>query len=179
MRLWFSYPDPAGPSGGVSSLPVKSSMSIRRFCSLRFLRVAVVLIAAGSPVLSWAVGFQPLSPDELKMTSEPKAPGAPAVILFREVYRDDNGRTSHEDNYYRIKCLAEEGRKFADVAVEFAKGNDVVNVHARTIQPDGSVAEFDGKIFEKTIVKARGRQVLATTFTLPAVKVGSIIEYFY
>jgi len=32
------------------------------------------------------------------MTSEPQAPGAAAVILFREVDRDDNGRTSHEDN---------------------------------------------------------------------------------
>jgi hypothetical protein len=55
------------------------------------------------------VGFQPVVPEELTMTSESKAPGAPAVILFREVDRDDNGRTSHEDNYIRIKILTEEG----------------------------------------------------------------------
>ena len=34
-------------------------------------------------------------------------------------------------------------------------------------------------MFEKTIVKGRGIKVLAKTFTLPNVQVGSIIEYFY
>jgi len=64
-----------------------------------------------------AVGFQPVSPDELKMTSEPLAPGAPAIILFRQVDRDDNIHTPHEDNYFRIKILTEEGRKHADVEI--------------------------------------------------------------
>jgi len=35
-----------------------------------------------------------VSPDELKLTSEPQAPGAPAIILYRQVDRDDNGQTS-------------------------------------------------------------------------------------
>ena len=60
-----------------------------------------------------------------------------------------------------------------------AGGNDVVGVHARTIRPDGSVAEFDGKVFEKPIVKARGLRYFAKTFTLPDVQVGGIIEYSY
>ncbi len=83
------------------------------------------------------------------MTSEPLAPGAAAVILYRQVDRDDNGKTSHEDNYIRIKILTEEGRKNADVEIPFIKGgDDVIRVRARTIRPDGSVAEFDGKVFE-------------------------------
>ncbi|MGB0049887.1 MAG: hypothetical protein WBP70_20740, partial [Terriglobales bacterium] len=49
------------------------------------------------------VGFQPVSQDELKMTSEPMAPGASAIILYRQVDRDDSGFTPHEDNYVRIK----------------------------------------------------------------------------
>jgi hypothetical protein len=52
-------------------------------------------------------------------------------------------------------------------------------LHARTIRSDGSVADFDGKVFEKTIVKARGLKYLAKTFTLPDVQVGSIIEYSF
>jgi hypothetical protein len=32
-----------------------------------------------------SVGFLPVSPDELKLTSEPQAPGAPAIILYRQV----------------------------------------------------------------------------------------------
>lgn len=52
-------------------------------------------------------------------------------------------------------------------------------MRARTIRPDGTVAEFDGKVFEKEIVKARGLKYMAKTFTLPDVQVGSIIEYSY
>ena len=96
------------------------------------------------------------------MTSEPLAPGAPAVILYRQVERDDNGRTSHEDNYVRIKILTEEGRKFADVEIPFFKvSEDIVHIRARTIRPDGSAVEFDGKVFEKSIVKGKGMKYLA------------------
>jgi hypothetical protein len=103
------------------------------------------------------VGFQPVSPDELKMTSEPLAPGAPAIILYRQVDRDDNSRTSHEDNYSRIKILTEEGRKHADIEIPFLKkSQDIVNVRARTIRPDGSIVNFEGKVFEKYLVKGRG-----------------------
>jgi len=140
---------------------------------LSLFAVAVVL-----PVTCRAQGFPPLSPEDLKMTSEPKAPGAPAIILYREVDRDDNGRTSHEDNYVRIKILTEEGREQANVEIEFFKTDgDVVNIHARTIRPDGSTADFDGKVFEKVIEKTQGLKYLAKTFTLPEVQVGSIIEY--
>jgi uncharacterized protein DUF3857/transglutaminase superfamily protein len=126
------------------------------------------------------IGFQPVSPDELKMTSEPKAPGAPAIILFRQVDRDDNGYTSHEDNYIRIKILTEEGRKHADIEIPFFRDSEnIVAVKARTIRPDGSVADFDGKVFDKSIAKAKGLKYLAKTFTLPDVQVGGIIEYSY
>jgi hypothetical protein len=144
----------------------------------------VFLVFAAGRYLPVAVragdGFQPISPEELKMTSEALAPGAPAIILYRQVDRDDNGATSHEDNYIRIKILTEEGRKQADVEIPFVKGNnDVVRLRARVIRPDGSVTDFDGKVFEKALVKARGLKYMAKTFTLPDVQVGGIIEYFY
>jgi len=153
----------------------------RRVVSIASCAFFLVLAAAEFPFLAVrAVGFQPISSEELKMTSEPLAPGAPAVILYRQVDRDDNGRTSHEDNYVRIKILSEEGRKQADVEIPFVKGgNDVVHLHARAIRPDGSVTDFDGKIYEKSIVKARGLRYMAKTFTLPDVQVGGIIEYSY
>ncbi len=128
---------------------------------------------------AWA-GFLPASPDELKMTSEPMAPGAAAILLYRQVDRDDNGRTSHEDNYFRIKILTEEGRKYADIEIPFLKQSEsITNIRARTIKPDGSIVNFDGKVFEKTIHKAKGVKYLAKTFTLPDIQVGGIIEYYY
>src|SRR5215472_452656 len=89
----------------------------------------------------------PTTPEDLALKSEPLAPGAPAIILFRLVQRDDNGRTSHEDNFVRIKIFNEEGLKYANVEIPFVKGRDnVVNVKAHTIRPDGSVVNFDGKV---------------------------------
>jgi len=126
------------------------------------------------------VGFQSVLPDELKMTSEPQAPGAPAIILYRQVDRDDDIRTPHEINYFRIKILTEEGRKYGDVEIPFVKGvEDVTGIRARTIRPDGSIVEFAGQAFEKELVKGRALRYLAKTFALPDVQVGSIIEYFY
>jgi hypothetical protein len=154
---------------------------LRRLFAHSSMTLALLLsFAVYRPLLASAVGFQPVSPDELKMTSEPRAPGAPAIILFRQVDRDDNGRTSHEDNYFRIKILTEEGRKYADVEIPFFKDTgNVVNIRARTIRPDGSIANFDGKVFDKSIVKTKGVKYLAKTFTLPDVQVGAIIEYYY
>jgi hypothetical protein len=131
-----------------------------------------------------AIGFQPISPDELKMTSEPLAPGAPAIILYRQVDKDDNIHTPHEDDYIRIKILTEEGRKHADVEIPFLKETeDIANVKARTIRPDGLIVDFGGKVFEKELVKGRfegrGVKYRAKTFTLSDVEVGSIIEYSY
>ena len=144
------------------------------------LATAVAVWMLGTPEAKAGVGFQPVSPDELTMTSEPLAPGAPAIILYRQVDRDDNIHTPHEDNYIRIKILTEEGRKYANMEIPFIKGlDDVVNLKARTIKPDGSIVNFDGQVFEKELVKARGAKFLAKTFTLPDVGVGNIVEYFF
>jgi hypothetical protein len=154
----------------------------RRLVNITSAAIFLILaVAEYAPVTVCAgIGFQSVSPEELKMTGEPLAPGAAAIILYRQVDRDDNGRTSHEDNYIRIKILKEDGRKNADVEIPFIKGgDDVVNVHARTIRPDGSIAEFDGKILDKTIEKTRGHKYAVKTFNLPDVQVGSIIEYFF
>lgn len=137
-----------------------------------------------APMALAGVGFQPVSADELKMKSEPLAPGAPAIILYRQVDRDDNSRTSHEDQYFRLKILTEEGRKYADIEIPFLKETqNVVGVRARTIRPDGSIANFEGKVFEKYLVKGKIQGVevkyLAKTLSLPDVQVGSVIEYFY
>src|SRR5215468_4344349 len=153
-------------------------MPLRRLF-LAFLLPLVTLLSLSFPARA-GIAFQPVSPDELKMSSEPKAPGASAIILYRQVDRDDNGLTSHEDNYFRIKILTEEGRKYADVEIPFFKENEnVIAVKARTIRPDGSTVDFDGKVFEKSIAKAKGLKYLAKTFTLPDVQVGGIIEYSF
>jgi len=142
---------------------------------------ALIVVSAGMWNARTVHGdeWQPISQQELKMTSVAEAPGAPAVILYRQVDRDD-GRNSNERNYVRIKILTEDGRKYANVEIPFLKeSTSVINVRARSIRPDGTVVPFDGKVYEQTIVKAKGLKYLAKTLTLPDVQVGSIIEYHY
>src|SRR5258707_14548846 len=114
-------------------------MSYRRV----FLLVAILLVGAMLRHLGQVSGDEslPISPEELKMTSEPKAPGAPAIILYRQVDRDDSSvRTPHEYNYVREKIFTEEGRKYANVEIPLLKGQwDVHSIRARTIRPDGSI----------------------------------------
>jgi len=155
-------------------------MMLRRILLTGLFLVSVVGLAKPASAND-KEGFQPVSPEELKMTSEPQAPGAPAIILFRQVDRDDNARTGHEFNYERIKILTEEGRKYADIEIPFNKkiGNNIVSIKARTIEPDGSVINFDGKVYEKTIEKSKDLKILAKTFTMPEIRVGSVIEYYY
>ena len=93
------------------------------------------------------------------MTSEPHAPGAPAILLYRQVDRDDN--EPYETHYARIKILTEEGRKFADIEIPFDKATEYVrSIEARTVRPDGTIVKFDGTVYEKPIVQARGIKLL-------------------
>ncbi len=165
-------------------------MSLRRCAlSLAFVVVSALFLSTSSYA---GVHFQPVSPEELKMTSEPLAPGAPAIILFREVQRDDCGITCNntsaslmsidrfEENYVRIKILNEAGRKYGNVEIPlFKEVGTVDGISARSIRPDGTIVNFTGQAFVKTIVKAKGYQYLAKTFVIPDVQVGSVIEYYY
>jgi hypothetical protein len=145
--------------------------------SLMILLAALVGLVLPRPLR--ADDWLPISPEDLRMTSDPQAPGAPAVYLYRQVDRDDT-REGTEINYARIKILTEEGRKYANIEIPFFKGQGTIhNIKARTIRPDGTIVPFDGKVYEKTIVKAKGIKYLAKTFTLPDVQVGSIIDYRY
>ena len=123
----------------------------------------------------------PIDPADLKMTSEPKAPGAPAIYLYRQVDRKDTARANSEFNYVRIKILTEEGRKYANIEIPYRKSKSAIStLRARTIHPDGSIVNFEGKTIDQMVYKTKGVKYLAKTFTMPDVQVGSIIEYrFY
>jgi hypothetical protein len=119
-----------------------------------------------------------IPPADLALKDNPAQPGAHAMILYRE--SAVNSTRASVDEYYRIKIFTEEGTKSGDVEIPFLKGNtDIKDIRGRTIQPNGKITVFDGKPFEKTVVKASGYKFLAKTFTLPDVHPGCIIEYKY
>jgi len=78
----------------------------------------ILLFGLSSPLIAHAQ-FQPPSPEELNMTADPKAPGADAVILYREETEDDPHHFSTV--YTRIKVLTEQGKEAATVHVKFPR----------------------------------------------------------
>jgi len=144
----------------------------------------VVWIAAVCfvPMMAKADQWTAPTPEELKMTAQPEVPGAAAVYLQREILTDD---ALHMYSYYvRLKILTEEGKKYGDVQLSFLKGSEgvdtsVSDIGGRTIQPDGTIVPFTGKPFEKMVQKTKDMKVMSKVFSMPAVQVGSILEYRY
>jgi len=150
--------------------------------SLRHTTLTLLLLGLASPLFAGGNvrydDFHAIVPEELKMTSDPGAPGASAVILEYADVEDD--QQSQEVVYKRIKIFTEEGKKYGDVEIPFFKGSfSISGVKARTIHADGTIVPFTGKIYEKEIAKDRHVKYLAKTFSLPDVEPGSIVEFTY
>jgi uncharacterized protein DUF3857 len=139
------------------------------------LRSIFMLFIAASPLVLRAQ-FQDPTPDELKMTSDPKAPGAPAVYLYREETLDgNNGVQTH---YARIKVLTEKGKELATVQIPFnPESTKVDHVEGRTIHADGKVIPLDVKPEDLVNFRSKYYREDTLVFTLPDVEVGSILEY--
>jgi len=118
-----------------------------------------------------------VSPADLAIKEVPGDPGAPAIQLYYADYHDDD--SGLQFYYHRIKILNDAGREYANVEIPIDPFYRFADLKARTIHPDGSIVEFTGKPFEKTVVKTRDIKFAAETFTMPDVTVGSIIEYKY
>ncbi|MGD1105579.1 MAG: DUF3857 domain-containing protein [Terracidiphilus sp.] len=140
------------------------------------LLMQVLLIAPLANTAMLRAQFQEPTADELKMTSDPKAPGAAAVYLYREETTDDD---RHFHTYYaRIKVLTEKGKELDTVRIPYERGESkVVHIEGRTIHADGTVIALTAKPDDVVDVKAKHYQVDTIVFTLPAVDVGSILEY--
>ncbi len=113
------------------------------------------------------------------MTSDPAAPDAPAVYLFRQEISDD--KLHMHSLYVRIKILTEKGKEYGDVEIPAYEGRifSINGVKGRTIHSDGKVIPFTGKPIEKLLLKRGNEKVMTKVFSLPDVQVGSIIEYEY
>ncbi len=147
-------------------------MKAWRAVSVLWLVSTGIFVAPCAGAADWPV----LTPEDLTMATEPNAPGAPAVFLYRQVDRDDE--TGSEVSLQVIKVLTEEGRKYADVEILYRRyAESIGGIEARTIRPDGTITKFAGTIYETQVVKAHDVKYMTKTFALPDVQVGTIIEY--
>jgi hypothetical protein len=153
----------------------------RFVCGSAFFFLLFCTVAPPRP--SQADDWLPVPPADLALKDNPASPGANAMILYRnsavsEKYVNTDGASITE--YVRIKVFTKEGTDQGSVEIPFFKdSSDIRDVRARTIHPDGTIVNFDGKIFEKTIEKRSGQKYLVKTFNLSDVQPGCIIEYKY
>jgi hypothetical protein len=141
----------------------------------RWLSGALLLLAIAAPALVHAQ-FQEPTNEELKMTADPKAPGASAVYLYHEEIYD--GPAHFSSFYERIKVLTEKGKELATVSIPYERGIDKIKkVEGRTIHADGTVIPLTAQPSDLMELKTKGFQKNAVVFTLPSVEVGSILEY--
>jgi Domain of Unknown Function with PDB structure (DUF3857) len=137
---------------------------------------AVLTVTLLAPSTTLLAQFQAPTEEELKMTSEPKVPGAAAIYLYREETADDT--LHYHSQYVRIKVLTEKGKELATVNVPYFKNSfSVTDIKARTIHADGTVIPLDIKPTDLVEQKGAGYQINKMVFTLPSVEVGSILEY--
>lgn len=145
----------------------------------QLIAAVAVLFAVDVYAYSKSQDFRPATQAEKELASVASAPGAPAAIL--DWVRVDDDTASLSSEYIRIKIFSDEGKKYGDVELAYLPGyplyGRITAIDARTIRPDGTIAPFDGKIYDKVVFKAGRSAVKAKTFSLPDVQPGSIIEY--
>src|SRR6185369_2495503 len=151
--------------------------SVERNMRINFgTRILLVVAVVSLPLVAKAQKFQEPTKAELEMTSDPKAPGAPAVFLYREEVTDNANHFISE--YARIKVLTELGKEWATVEVPYIAGASTVPIiEGRTIHSDGAIVPLVGKASDLLVFRVGGTRVNAAVFNLPSVEVGSILEY--
>ncbi|HLV87286.1 MAG TPA: DUF3857 domain-containing protein [Candidatus Sulfotelmatobacter sp.] len=137
--------------------------------------IAVLTLLAAR---SAAADFPAVTPEEKSLTSIPQQPDAPAVVFYREDITDDT--KNFHSVYVRLKILTEAGRKYQDVEIVLPRDSFTISqVSGRTVQPDGTVIPWDGQPTDKIAFHDHSRPLHVKAFTLPAVQVGSILDYRY
>jgi hypothetical protein len=138
-------------------------------------RVALAVAALAAPVIGYGQKFQEPTKEELQMTSDPKAPGAPAEFLYREEVTDNANHFISE--YARIKVLTEAGKEWATVDVPYWGRGTPPIIAGRTIHADGTVVPLVAKLEDLLVTRNSRRHLNARVFNMPSVEVGSILEY--
>ena len=158
-----------------------------RPCALAIFLVVAALPALAGPRFAFAgPDWEPIPPEHLAQAKPVVDPEAGAEALLWTVRVEDEvesgGILSIRRHFLRVKVFTQQGAQdWSRRDIDYPqKGVRILDLSARTIQPDGSIRVMDRKaVSEETIVKGREGKLKRLTFALPAVQPGSIIEYQY
>jgi hypothetical protein len=147
----------------------------RQFCDVVG-ATAIIFSAFIVSSTASAQKFQEPTREELQMTSDPKAPGAPAVYLYREEVTDNYSH--YVSGYARIKVFTELGKEWATVKIpHLLHDTGTPIIEGRTIHSDGTVIPLSGKAADMLVQQQEDESLQQAVFNLPSVETGSILEY--
>jgi hypothetical protein len=141
-----------------------------------------VLSLARGPVAG-AAKWDPIDPKDLAATTPVVEKDADAEALLWDVRVTDemNGRSLQTvfSHHLQIKIFTDRGREAQSrVDLPHVGSARIQDLEARTIRRDGSIVELKkADVFERTVAKAGGFKVQATSFALPSVETGGIVEF--
>ncbi|HEX3746762.1 MAG TPA: DUF3857 domain-containing protein [Bryobacteraceae bacterium] len=105
--------------------------------------------------------------------------------IFWKVHVEDEYRGQDPrrllKHYVRLKIFDEKGKETAaTIDIETPNHTNIFSVSARTIKADGTIVEMKhDAVFQRDLVRAGGRKIKVTSFAVPAVEPGAIVEYRY
>lgn len=151
--------------------------------TLKKLSLLLLGICFLNAVQAKGVKFGKYSKEDIELTECAYENDAIAVVLHKSCIVDLSYRSINYFHHVRIKILKEEGLDYADVEIPYWRKDGiekVVSVKGQTVNFDQNgkkvIKELDKKaVFNVDINENYG----AARFSLPDVKVGSIIEYKY
>lgn len=158
------------------------ALSIRRTLAVSIAITIAAIWLSAPPAL--AIDWEDISPAQLAATKPRVDPQADVEALLWETWVEDvllsdREPQTHFKHRLRLKVFTERGLDTVK-QVEIPFGNDtfVLDIDARTVQPDGTIVELKkDDVMERTLVKAGGRKVKVKSFAVPGLVPGAIVDY--
>lgn len=153
--------------------------SVRTLVPVGLLVICLTVLSAAT---ARAQDWKPITPAELAQSAPIVEKEADAEVIFWEVRVDDSSPSETSLNHYvRVKVFNDRGREtYSKIDISSEPGNRIRDVAARVINPDGTIVQVKkDDIFERTIAKAGGEKQKATSFAVPGVGPGVLVEYRY
>lgn len=156
--------------------------AVRRNMNLVIRITGIVILATLTALFSAAASWDPISPEDMAATECPTDPDAEAEFLYKEqIYDQAEAEDRHQRYHFRIKVYRESAvEQFRSHRFRYPSYYRIQGLKARVVKPNGEEFELEKKdIFSKA---ERGRDnewETVTSFSIPHLSVGDIVEYRY
>ena len=154
------------------------------FCMNRGLSMSAKIVAGlmllGAACAQASMEWKPLAPEALTLSAPRVEKDAAAEVLFKEITVTVDMPWVSVSEYAQIKVFSEKGWESATITIPYVDKEKVREVRGRTIKPGGKIVPLAADaIFDRTVVKTSGHKIKVTSFALPDVEAGDIIEYYW